>query len=120
MSEHQEQKALFEWAAYQVKRHPELRLLFAVPNGGLRNIVVAKKLRETGVKPGVPDLFLPTSRGPHHGLFIELKAGRGRLSQSQKDWAESLSREGYLVLTCWGWESAARGIKKYLDGKKEK
>ena len=31
---------------------------FAIANGGLRNIIVAKKLKAEGVKAGVADLFL--------------------------------------------------------------
>ena len=37
MSEHDEQVALFEWAALREAEIPELALLFAIPNGGLRN-----------------------------------------------------------------------------------
>ena len=62
MSEHQEQKALIQWARLNQQRFPELDLLFAIPNGGLRNIRVARKLKSEGVKPGVSDLFLPVAR----------------------------------------------------------
>lgn len=65
-TEHWEQVQLFEWS----ENLPELKLMHAIPNGGKRDIRVALKLKEEGVKPGVPDIFLPLSRGGKHGLYI--------------------------------------------------
>ncbi len=56
MSEHQEQCALFHWAAHMESKHPQLGLLFAIPNGGLRNKLVARKLKMEGVKAGVLEI----------------------------------------------------------------
>ena len=50
------------------------------PAGGLRNRIVAAQLKGAGTKPGVPDLLI-VAHGRLYGL--ELKADRGRLSQSQ-------------------------------------
>lgn len=72
-TEAQEQATLFSWAEMQSGRRPELRLLFHIPNGGSRGKAEAARFKMEGVKPGVPDLFLPVPRGPWHGLFIELK-----------------------------------------------
>lgn len=36
--------------------HPVLKLLYAVPNGGDRNLHVARKLKAEGVMAGVADL----------------------------------------------------------------
>ena len=54
--EYQEQCALFQWAALNEKKYPELRLLYASANGGKRNIVVAAKLKKSGAKAGIPDI----------------------------------------------------------------
>lgn len=35
-TEDQEQATLFQWAALQERRWPELRMLYAIPNGGKR------------------------------------------------------------------------------------
>ena len=75
MSEHDEQSAIFEWAALMQGAYPELGLLFAIPNGGKRDKATAGKLKAEGVKAGVPDMCLPVSNGKYHGLFIELKVG---------------------------------------------
>ena len=68
-TEAEEQIALFEWAALQSGRFPELALLYHVPNGGSRNKIEAARLRAQGVKSGVPDLCLPVARGGNHGLL---------------------------------------------------
>jgi len=113
-SEHAEQVALFQWAHHQRGRHPELDLLFAIPNGGARHPAVAGKLKAEGVKRGVPDLFLPVPRGGHHGLFIELKVGPNKPTPDQEGWLESLTLQGYAVCVCWGWEAATESIGEYL------
>ena len=48
--EHRMQVALFKWAQAATCTRPELGLMFAVPNGGLRDIVTARKLKDEGVK----------------------------------------------------------------------
>lgn len=115
--EHEEQKALFKWASYQTSRLPELSLLFAIPNGGKRSKAVAGKLKAEGVKAGVPDICLPVARGSYHGLYIELKAERGKVTPLQYEWAEALTDQGYLALVCHGWERAKAAIEKYLEQK---
>ena len=57
--EHRIQAALFEWAKYASAKHPGLKLMFAIPNGGARDAVTGAMLKREGVKPGVPDIFLP-------------------------------------------------------------
>lgn len=114
-SEEEEQAALFEWAAWKLQRWPELGLLFHIPNGGLRNKVTAAKLKNVGVKAGVPDLFLPVARGDWHGLFIEMKRRKGgKLSPLQVDWIEALGRQGYKTVVCFGADAAEAAIEDYL------
>ena len=116
MSEAKEQEALFLWAAWSEAAHPELRLMFHVPNGGSRNVLEAINLKRQGVKAGVPDVFLPVARHGCHGLFIEMKrANGGVLSQFQREYIEALMREGYRVAVCHGFEEAKRTIEEYLD-----
>lgn len=117
-TEGEEQATLFNWAAMKSGRRPELRLLFHIPNGGERRKTEAVRFKAEGVKPGVPDLFLPVARGPWHGLFIEMKRQKGgRVSDAQKRWINSLLRQGYLAEVCFGWKEAADLIENYLDEK---
>lgn len=115
MNEHLHQVALMQWAAIYSAQHPEISLLFAIPNGGKRNISVAKKLKAEGLKPGVPDLFLPVAKKGFHGLFIEMKAATGSTSKLQKEWISELIKQRYKVVVCKGWEVAMNEIKSYLE-----
>lgn len=113
-SEHDHQVALFRWAELASRSTPELELLAAVPNGGLRHPAVARKLKAEGVKAGYPDIVLDVPRFPHHGLRIELKAGSGTATASQRRWIERLAGQGYRALVCRGWDEARQAIVDYL------
>lgn len=113
-SEASEQRALFQWAAIFEGKHPELTLLHHVPNGGKRDKVTAALLKAEGVKSGVPDVCLPVARGGYHGLYIEMKAGKNKLSVNQETWLKQLTLQGYCTAVCYGWHEAAEVITKYL------
>ena len=116
-TEDSEQAALFDWAAYSVGKYPELSLMHAIPNGGKRNIVTAANLKRTGVKSGVPDIFLPVARNGKHGLYIELKRiKKSTVSANQKEWIIELENQGYQCAVCKGWEAAREVIIKYFKG----
>jgi hypothetical protein len=68
--EHGHQTALFMKASQFATRYPELRLMFAIPNGGSRDKREAANLKAEGVKSGVPDVFLPVPRHNYLVLFI--------------------------------------------------
>jgi hypothetical protein len=114
-TEHDEQAALVEACLLLEGHHPELALLFAIPNGGERHIAVAARLKAEGVKAGVPDLFLPVARGGCHGLWIEMKVGRNRLTANQLAWVERLRGQGYRVEVCYGYEAALAVLLEYLQ-----
>lgn len=114
-TEAQEQTTLFRWAALMEGRIPELRLLHAIPNGGSRNPVEARHLKEQGVKAGIPDIFLPCARGGYYGLYIEMKRRKGgRVSDEQRAMIEALRAQGYKAEVCRGWEEARDTICEYL------
>ncbi len=116
-SESAHQKALFCWAALpdQQRAYPELSLMFAIPNGGERNKIVAGNLKAEGVKAGVLDIFLPVSRGGFHGLFIEMKVKPNKPTKEQQDFQTAVEIQGYATLVCYSWVEAALGIERYLN-----
>ena len=94
---------------------PELRLFHAIPNGGHRSRRTAGRLKAEGVRPGVPDYFLPVSRGGAHGLYIELKRTKGgRVEKEQRVWLAALAEQGYCTAVARGWEEAWAVIRDYL------
>lgn len=101
---------------------PELRWLFAVPNGGARARKTAVDLKAEGVKPGVPDYLLPVQRGGYVGLAIELKRlDGGRTSPEQREWLAHLEAQGWHAVVRRGWEEAVDELRDYLaaDGPAE-
>lgn len=118
-TEEEEQTVVMHWAAMAAGRWPELRLLFHIPNGGKRSKSEAVRFRAAGVRSGVPDLFLSCSRGGYHGLWIEMKAVGGRVSQEQERWRKDLMEQGYMCVVCYGADAAIATIEKYMQLKGE-
>lgn len=116
------QAALFKWASMESARKPALSNLFAVPNGGKRNVREATRLKSQGVKAGVPDLMLAYPANGFAGFFIELKRpivkgeSRPSVSKEQSDWIRRLSEAGYRAQVCYGWLEAKEAITDYLGG----
>ena len=111
--EHQHQVAVIKWFDLQ---YPSLRgRLYASPNGGHRYKSVAVKLKAEGVRSGIPDLTLPVPNGGYHGMFIEMKTPKGRVTDTQKDWIDFLNAYGYYAVVCFGSDQARAEIKAYLE-----
>lgn len=115
-TENAEQATLFQWAELASGAHPELRLLHAIPNGGLRDGRTAVTLQRTGVKPGVPDVCLPVPRNGYGALYIEMKRQKGGVvSSNQKTWIKRLNDAGNKAVVCRGWQQARDTIMDYLE-----
>jgi len=113
--ESEEQQALFAWANHMSVKYPALNLLVAIPNGGLRNMVVAVQLRAEGTRKGFPDMILPVARKGYHSLAIELKRIKGgTVSPEQQKWLDDLSEQGWRAVVCKGFDEARKEIENYL------
>jgi hypothetical protein len=96
-SEHQLQMAVCR--LLDVGLRPGLYYL-AIPNGGLRHLGVARKLKAEGVKAGVPDLQILLEDG--RSAWLELKVKGGGLSPDQRifrDVARSLGHPWAMART---------------------
>lgn len=112
LTEHQEQVLLIKWFDLQYRGRI---VLFAIPNGGQRNLLVAKKMKAEGVRAGVPDLFLAVPNKDYAGLFIEMKKEKGGVvSEYQKIMLSRLEQAGYKCSVCKGFEEAKAEIEEYL------
>lgn len=114
-TEHEEQVALFQWAEAHEGEHEELKLLFAVPNGGYRPMTTAAQLKAEGVRSGVPDCCLPVARGRFHSLWIEMKRKPNTTSDAQRAWLDALRRYGHCAVVCWSANEAINSIISYLE-----
>lgn len=117
-SEDTEQMSVMDWARWNQNVHPELELLHHCPNGGSRNKAEAVKLKQMGVKAGIPDLCLPVPMGVYSSLYIEMKYDTGRLEDSQKKMLKALAAAGHYCTVCYGAEEAIRVLEEYINLKK--
>ena len=109
MTESQEQRQLIQWC----RTDPKFQYLFHIPNESVGGHGWIIRNRQLGVKAGVPDLFYPVPMHGYHGLFIEMKAGRGRLSMEQRKWIKALTDLGYKCIVAHGWEEARTALEEY-------
>lgn len=115
-TEHQLQVKVVAWWN---KWHGEFGLpvfaLYAVPSGGLRDVIIAARMKSEGVRRGYPDLQMDVPRGGFHGLRIEMKRIKGgSVSPEQKEVHQFLREQGYSVAVCRGNDEAIAVIKDYL------
>jgi len=110
-AEDQSQIALVHWLRTMAPRYPLLGLAYHTPNGGYRDPRTAAKFRALGVRPGVWDIFVPV---PAPGLWVEMKAGKNRLTPDQAKWRDALEPAGYGFVVCYDWLDAARAIGRHV------
>ena len=115
-----EQVRFFSFVDLLGERNPHLADAFldvyATANGGKRHRGEAGKLRDSGVRRGVPDIEVWIPCGCYHGMVIELKAARsGRATPEQRSRIERLRARGYRAEICHGWIVAARCLCDYLS-----
>jgi hypothetical protein len=114
--EHLIQSACVRWAQYNERNIPALKWLYAVPSGGHRHVAVAVKLKAEGVRRGISDLCLPFPAHGMHGLYLEVKTEKGRLTPEQAEFGAYLVANGYgfkVVRSCQDFVDAILG---YING----
>lgn len=126
------QMALFLQAKIHEDKYPMLKWMFAIPNGGNRSAAQGAKMKATGTKAGVWDIFLPVpiwipnednNPGGSYlsGLFIEMKKPKdigksaGRLSKKQIQFQKHCQVMGYAEVVCYTWMDAWQNIEGYLS-----
>lgn len=120
-TEHDEQRALFQWRDAMAAQVPALRTMYAIPNGGARDAVTGAMLRAEGVLAGIPDICLPVPRRMEDGalygaLYIEMKrADRSNGPTPSQETVIALLREnGNMAVVCYGCAEAISVIGAYL------
>ncbi len=124
MSEHQEQKALFQWAAVHERKALFERRLFAIPNqggSGFNGVRRGMQMKAEGLKADTADIFFAhpvqwVSGYMANGLFIELKDHGKYLRKGQKEFLQEMRKAGYMAFGVRGWERASILLDQYLKG----
>jgi hypothetical protein len=112
--EHLEQVELFRRLDAEGYDMPELRQAYAVPNGGKRGRLTAKKMKAEGVRAGELDINLDLARGGYHGLRLEMKAPGRSMSVLQSARAAEHQANGYAVDTAYSADDAERILRYYM------
>lgn len=111
-------------AAMKALEHdPRARWLFAVPNGGRRDAVTGKRLKDEGVKPGVWDLEYPVAKGmtrlsfsdDFRGLRIEVKTKNGRLTKEQAEFGIFSDEQGWALSICRSTQEIVDAFISYCE-----
>lgn len=112
--EHRMQCSCVRWFNYSF---PKLRgKLFAVANGGKRDAITGKQLKDEGVVAGVSDLILLVKNKRYCGLLIEMKTPTGRQSTSQKQWQELITNtDDYKYIIVRSFDEFMNEINDYLN-----
>lgn len=112
--ESEEAKTFWKWAQY----HPIAKdHLFAIPNGGTRNVKEAVNMRAQGVRVGVSDYMLAYPYEGKSGMFLELKRANksiSRISVEQAVWMARMERAGYETKVAYGADEAIKAVEEYL------
>ena len=114
-SAHQAQ--VVEWSkwAYKTGKYPMLNMLHCSLNGVKLSGTQAKVAKGQGMLSGVPDLFLPVPKNGFHGLFIEMKSEKGRLTENQHWFLTNAESVGYKTAVCYSAKEAISAIQAYYD-----
>jgi hypothetical protein len=104
--------------------YPDL-MAFAVPNGFLRTESMRIRAWREGCLSGTPDVFVPMpskgSKGSKgaHGLFLEFKTPRGKVSPAQQTFLNTVESRGYQVAVVRSLKEALSVLKEYLENRDE-
>lgn len=112
--EEREQIKFFELLPIYFPKLPD-KLLFAIPNGGSRNVIEGANLKKQGVTLGVADVILLIPKQGYASLCIEFKSKKGIQSDEQKEFqrqAESCHNKYVIVRSAM---QAIEELRKYLQ-----
>jgi len=116
LSESELQSQCVSWFRMQ---YPKL-ILFAIPNGamlgGKNRFAMMNMLKKTGLTTGVADLFLLDWNDSSHGLFIEMKVGKNKLSEAQEKFRDYCIVHDYAYEVCRSFEEFKETVEEYLEG----
>ena len=108
------QTQVVEWSRWAFKanpaRYPHLEMLHCSLNGVKLSGTQAKIAKGQGMLSGVP-----VPKNGYHGLFIEMKSEKGRLTDNQHWFLTNADSLGYKTAVCYSAKEAISAIQAYYD-----
>ena len=123
--EYNESVALFDWVLWNERNYPSLKYFHSIPNGAymvgeMRNgkhfSPVAMKMKRSGLRPGIPDYFLPWPNGKFSGLYLEMKTGDNNPDSDQLEFLIAAECAGFKSAVAWDSDAAIAVLERYLNG----
>lgn len=90
------------------------KLTMHIPNERKQKPIWGYILRLMGLLKGASDLFMAAPAGEFHGLFVEVKTKKGRLTENQKQFLRDMEIQGYKTAVAFGAEELIKIFKDYL------
>lgn len=125
-SEYQVQSSFVEYVRH---KYPHLsKSLIHIPNEGKRSLREGARQKALGLTRGVSDLLLAvpmqfyltledgTGATPiwRHGLWIEMKSGKGKLTKEQEEFLDLMATNGYRTAVARSFEEAVKIFEDYV------
>jgi hypothetical protein len=104
------QQSCVKWFKYSF---PNV-IIASFPNEGKRSPSTAARMKAEGMKSGMPDLFIARPSKGYSGLFIEMKYGKGRVTEMQTDCMRKLDNEGYMTFVCYSFDEFKSIVETYF------
>ena len=103
----------------QVARYLDLNkvLWCHVANERKTSFQAGKRLKDKGVKSGVPDCLVFNQKGAYKGLALELKIKPNKPNENQKKWLLELSLLGWFCKIAYSFDEAKEIIDNYISEK---
>ena len=102
--------ALWQWFQLQYPKHHARYLRFEVKQSSKIQQAI---LKAEGNKAGTSDILIALPNKEYGGLWLEVKADKGRLSENQKDFQAEMTPD-YLCVTGYGIDECIKIISRYM------
>ena len=90
-------------------------LIYAIPNGGSRNVIEAANLKREGVLAGVADVHIPVRSGKYFSFFIEFKVGKNSQTPAQKEFQNKVTVFGNKYEVCRSFDEFKKMVDAYIE-----
>jgi len=113
VSEDSELVLLFDWIRYLPELEP---FCWHTANERRCSPRHGAYLRRKGVKSGVADIQIAIPSNGFHGMFLEMKIGKGKLTPKQLKFLQDMSSKGYYAIWRIGFDDCKKAIEQYVWG----
>lgn len=92
-----------------------VKFVYKIEHAGEKTITEGKKLKEAGLQDGVFDYFITIPINSYHGLWLEFKHGKKKLSNAQQVFKELQEFQNYKCDVAYSPEEGIEKIEMYLN-----